>query len=175
MQTPVGCVLLISLNFRLKTKFHFILDGFSCNVPERQITWMKTIRKINNITECSPAIECLIKDPHERGSILEDNIRTIIVKEVPYESYYPLRIIAEMFPIIIHFLLNLSIIIATRETSVGRGNVGHQWAFYPIGVLVFASVLGVINHAVDIDRFLIPMIVFSVTMFICAIVVLFTG
>lgn len=136
---------------------------------------MKTIRKINNITECSPAIECLIKDPHEHGSILEDNIRTVIINEVPYESYYPLRIIAEIFPIIIHMLLNIAIVIATRETSTGRGNIGHQWAFYPIGVLVFASVLGVLNHAVDVNRFIIPMIVFSVTMFVCAVVVLFSG
>jgi hypothetical protein len=87
---------------------------------------MKHVRKINNITECSPAIECLIKDPHERGSILEDNIRTVSIRNVPYESYYLVRIIAEIFPIIIHMLLNISIIIATRETSTGRGNVGHQ-------------------------------------------------
>jgi hypothetical protein len=148
---------------------------FSGNVPERQVTWMKMIRKPLNVSECAPAIECLVKDPQERGSILENSILSIIDKEVPYEYYYTIRIIAEIFPIIIHMLLNICIVIATRETSVGRGNIGHQWAFYPIGVLVFASVLGVINHGFDVESFYIPMIVFCVTMFVCAIVVLFSG
>jgi hypothetical protein len=158
-----------------KFSLSLFLDGFSCNVPERQVIWMKTIRKVQNITECAPAIECLIKDPQQRGSILENSILSIRDREVPYDTYYTLRIIAEIFPIIIHMLLNISIVIATRETSVGRGNIGHQWAFYPIGVLVFASVLGVINHGVELERFLIPMIVFPITMFVCAIVVLFSG
>lgn len=123
---------------------------------------------------CTAAVECLIEDPHGKGSILEESKR-IIFHQVPYESYYPLRIIAEIFPLIIHMLLNISIVIATRETSVGRGNIGHQWAFYPIGVLVFATVLGLLNHAFSIQQFYIPMIGFVVTMFVCAIVVLFSG
>lgn len=142
----------------------FFKDGFGCNVPQLQIEWMKHIR-IRNV--CAPAIECMLKDP-------QDSILQNINKDVPYNSYYTLRIIAELFPIIIHMLLNISIVIATRETSVGRGNIGHQWAFYPIGVLVFASVLGVINHGVELKSFLIPMIVFPVTMFLCALVVLFS-
>lgn len=121
-----------------------------------------------------PVIECLIRDAHEMGSILQED-KSIIYHQVPYETYYPLRIVAEIFPIVIHMLLNIAIVIATRETSVGRGNVGHQWAFYPIGVLVFSTVLGLINHAVDITQFWIPMITFSVTMFVCAIVVLMSG
>lgn len=135
---------------------------------------MQHLRSKENVSHCSPAIECLIEDAHGSGSILEE-ARTVVYQQVPYESYFPIRIIAEIFPIIIHMLLNIAIVIATRETSVGRGNIGHQWAFYPIGVLVFSSVLGLINHAVGTDQFLIPMIVFPVTMFICAIVVLFSG
>lgn len=125
---------------------------------------------------CSAAVECLIKDPHKSGSFLEED-ETIVLQQVPYEFYYPLRIIAEIFPMIIHMLLNISIVVATRETSVGRGNVGHQLAFYPIGVLVFASILGLINHLVgrSIQQFLIPMITFCLTMFLCALTVLFSG
>lgn len=150
-----------------------LVDDFSCNVPEAQIKWMKIIRNPKkNMAECSPTIECLVKDPHQSKSILKDSIHSVVVNEVPYESYYTLRVIAEIFPIIIHMLLNISIVIATRETSSGRGNVGHQWAFYPIGVLVFASVLGVVNHVVDCASFWIPMISFCITMFVCAVVVL---
>lgn len=143
-------------------------------MPERQVAWMHLLRARNNISQCSPAIECLIEDAHEVGSILEET-KIIVLQQVPHESYYPLRIIAEIFPIIIHMLLNISIVIATRETSIGRGNIGHQCAFYPIGVLAFASILGLVNHAVTIDQFIIPMVTFCVTMFVCAIIVLFSG
>lgn len=132
-------------------------------MPQRQIDSMQ-----GNGT-CSPAVECLIHDAYEVGSILEES------KKVPYSSYYTLRIIAEIFPILIHMLLNISIIIATRETSVGRGNIGHQWAFYPIGILLFATVLGLVNHPVEVEQFYIPIITFCVTMFVCAIVVLLSG
>lgn len=135
---------------------------------------MKHLRLKENISQCSPVIECLIQDAHGSGSILEEE-KTVVYQQVPYPSYLPIRIIAEIFPIIIHMLLNIAIIIATRETSTGRGNIGHLLAFYPIGVLVFASTLGLINHAVDLNQFLIPMIAFPITMFACAIVVLFSG
>lgn len=135
---------------------------------------MQHLRVKENISHCSPAVECLIENPHGVGSMLEKG-SVVIVNELPYVSYYTIRIFAELFPIIIHMLLNIAIVIATRETSVGRGNIGHQWAFYPIGVLIFASILGVLNHAVTIDQFIIPFITFSITMFICAIVVLFSG
>lgn len=166
--------LIFILNHFLSCIFLLILANFSCNVPERQIIWMQHLRSKDNLSDCSPAIECLIEDAHGSGSILEEE-KTVVHQQVPYDSYFPIRIIAEIFPIIIHMLLNIAIVIATRETSVGRGNIGHQWAFYPIGVLVFASILGVINHAVDFDQFIIPMIVFPITMFVCAIVVLFSG
>lgn len=144
-------------------------------MPELQVSWMKHLRRREDPTSsCSPSVECLIEDPHGQGSIIEEETK-IILSQVPYESYYPLRIIAEIFPLIIHMLLNISIVIATRETSVGRGNIGHQWAFYPIGVLVFASVLGLLNHAFDFQQFYIPLIGFVITMFVCAIVVLFSG
>lgn len=141
-------------------------------MPEEQIKWMKTVR---NVSECTQAIECIVKNPLKKGSILENSILSVIDKEALRSSYYTIRIIAEVFPIIIHMLLNISIIIATRETSIGRGNVGHQLSFYPMGVLTFASILGLLNHGIELEKFLIPMITFPITMFICAIVVLFSG
>jgi hypothetical protein len=135
---------------------------------------MKLLKTKENNSECVPAVECLIKDPHNQGSILEKG-RIIIDQRVPYESYYTLRIIAEIFPIIIHMLINIAILVATRETSAGRGNVGHQWVFVPIGVLFFASILGVVNHSINSSQFIVPFIVFSVTMFVCSIIVLFSG
>lgn len=143
-------------------------------MPERQVEWMKFLRTKENGSHCSPAIECLIDDPHGKGSFLEE-AKTIILQQVPFESYITFRIIAEFFAIIIHMLLNIAIVIATRESSVQRGNLGHQWAFYPLGVLIFTSVVGVLNHVVDPTPHILPIIVFSVTMFVCAIVVIFSG
>lgn len=134
------------------------------------------MRLKDNASACIPAIECLIEHRDASDNILKEK-RTVVYHDVPYDSYYPIRIIAEIFPIIIHMLLNIALIVATRETSIGRGDVGHQWAFYPIGVLVFSSALGLVNHLIhyNIRPFVVPMVVFGVAMFICAIVVLFTG
>lgn len=134
------------------------------------------MRLKDNASACVPAVECLIESRNDNANLLKEK-RTVVYHEVPYDSYYPLRIIAEIFPIIIHMLLNIALIIATRETSIGRGNVGHQWAFYPIGVLVFSSALGLVNHLIPdtVQPFFVPIIVFSITMFVCAIVVLFSG
>lgn len=133
----------------------------------------------DKIYHCAPAIECLVDNIGEAGSILEDKS---CLRKAPYISYTILRVLAELFPVIIHTLLNISIIVATRETSVDRGNVGHQWAFYPIGILFFANFLGLLNHLIvtpgetDVtNRSLITMITFPITMFVAAIVVLFSG
>lgn len=137
---------------------------------------MKTIRLKDNASHCTPAVECLIQGPHEIGSILEKS--SVKRDEVPFTCYLTIRAIAEIFPLIVHLLLNISIIIATRETSVGRGNVGHCLAYYPIGVLVFSAAIGITNHLIpySINTFFVPIITFAVTMLVCAIiVVLFSG
>jgi hypothetical protein len=139
---------------------------------------MNHIRAIKNQTCTTPAVECHIAEPFKSSSILSvirriEHFRGI---ELQYDHYVTLRIIAELFPVIIHMLLNVAVIVATRETSVGRGNVGHQWAFYPIGVLVFASVIGLVNHVLpgDVDAYVVPILTFSITCFVCAVIVLFS-
>lgn len=143
-----------------------------------QITWMNLLKLKENQT-CTVTIDCEIRDPFNQSSLLHkikhDNIEPVPLQ---FNLYLTLRIIAELFPVIIHTLLNIAIIIATRETSAGRGNVGQQWVFYPIGVLVFATFIGILNHVVlsGIEKtFLAPIAIFSITMFICAIAVLFSG
>lgn len=44
--------------------------------------------------------------------------------EVTYWSYLLIRSLADIFPVSIIFLLNTAIIIATRETSTGRSEIG---------------------------------------------------
>ncbi|XP_070508871.1 uncharacterized protein SP1173 [Chironomus tepperi] len=157
------------------------LESFNCHVPEQQIKWMEVIHKIRSNYTCTPAVECHISNPFEKESILRYIERTYKYtgQTIPYNVYILLRVIAELFPVIIHMLLNIAIIIATRETSVGRGNIGQQWAFYPIGLIVFATFIGLINHTIDHAeqdyRYFVPILTFSITMFICAVVVLLSG
>lgn len=133
--------------------------------------------KLKENQTCTVTTDCEIRDPFNQSSLLRfikhDNLAPIPLQ---FDLYLTLRIIAELFPVIIHTLLNIAIIIATRETSIGRGNVGHQWVFYPIGVLMFATLIGLLNHLIgDVQQFLVPFLTFTITMFACAIVVLFSG
>lgn len=155
--------------------FLLFLENTICQIPGKQIDWMNLVHYHKNLS-CAVTTECMIEDPFSKDSILWSVSRDRF-DEVPlqFDLYVTLRIIAELFPVVIHMLLNIAIIIATRETSVGRGNVGHQWVFYPLGVLFFATVIGLINHAISIEQHIVPIIVFSVTMFVCAVVVLLSG
>uniref|UniRef100_A0A182PU53 Major facilitator superfamily associated domain-containing protein n=1 Tax=Anopheles epiroticus TaxID=199890 RepID=A0A182PU53_9DIPT len=38
------------------------LDGFSCDIPEKQITWMKLL---TNSSNCTPKVECEVHDPYD--------------------------------------------------------------------------------------------------------------
>lgn len=151
----------------------------SCNIPAQQVEWMRILQTVRNTSNCIPVVECHILDPYSPSSILSviERAESFNETELQHDLYFTLRIIAEIFPVIIHMLLNIAIIVATRETSVGRGNVGIQWAFYPIGVLIFASVIGLINHAMpnDCDKYFAPILAFSISMFVCAFVVLLSG
>lgn len=54
-----------------------------------------------------------------------------------------IRIIADLFPVSIITLLNTAIIIATRETSTGRADVGRQLAWGALGWFLFVLILAV--------------------------------
>lgn len=49
--------------------------------------------------------------------------------DVTYWSYLLIRSIADIFPVSIIVLLNTAVIIATRETSTGRSEIGRQLAW----------------------------------------------
>lgn len=124
---------------------------------------------VKNSSQCVPMVECEVLKPHEEQSILADS--SCYAKK-PFNSYVTLRLLAELFPVTIHVLLNVATIVATRETSIGRSNVGHQLAFNAIGVLVFATLLGSINHVVDVATYVIPIITLSIAFLLAAVVVL---
>ncbi|XP_055530515.1 uncharacterized protein LOC129721677 isoform X2 [Wyeomyia smithii] len=113
------------------------LDGFSCNIPEKQVIWMKLLINSSN---CTPKIECEVHNPYDNeDSVLAESVCMKIVgdPETTFWSYLLLRSFADAFPLAVIVLLNAATIIATRETSTGRGDFGRQIVWGAIGWALF--------------------------------------
>ncbi|KFB50229.1 AGAP011749-PA-like protein [Anopheles sinensis] len=109
------------------------LDGFSCDIPEKQITWMKLLTQSSN---CTPKVECEVHDPYDdENSVLSESVCMRIVgdPEATFWSYLVLRSFGDAFLLAVIVLLNAATIIATRETSTGRGDFGRQIVWGAIG------------------------------------------
>lgn len=90
--------------------------------------------------------------------------------DLTFWSYLLVRSLAEIFPAAAVTLLNAAIIIATRETSTGRGDVGRQLAWGSFGWALFPLIIGLAGVH---DELLISVIIFAVSMLIVAIILLF--
>lgn len=90
---------------------------------------------------------------------------------VTYWSYLTVRAIADIFPVSIIVLLNTAIIIATRETSTGRSELGRQLAWGALAWVIFPLILGVSGIHGDL---LIPVIVCIILWAIAAIILIFS-
>lgn len=80
------------------------------------------------------------------------------------------RAIADIFPVAIIVLLNTAIIIATRETSTGRSEIGRQLAWGALAWAIFPFILGLCGVHGDL---LVPVIVCIILWIIAAIVLIF--
>lgn len=89
--------------------------------------------------------------------------------EVTYWSYLLIRSIADIFPVSIIVLLNTAVIIATRETSTGRSEIGRQLAWGALAWGIFPLILGAVGIHGDIY---VPSIVCAVLWIIAAIILL---
>lgn len=84
-------------------------------------------------------------------------------------SYYVIRLLAEIFPTAAITLLNAAIIVATRETSTGRGDVGRQLAFGSLGWGAIPLILGVNETQGDLTM---AISFFAVFMILAAIILI---
>lgn len=92
--------------------------------------------------------------------------------DTTFWTYLIIRCLADMFPTAAIALLDAAIIIATRETSSGRGDFGRQMAWGSLGWAIFAPIVGAIGQTPDSPVYLIPIIVCVVLMVIAAIIIL---
>lgn len=79
-----------------------------------------------------------------------------------------IRIIADLFPVSIITLLNTAIIVATRETSSGRSDVGRQLAWGAVGWFLFVVILGACGIHGDIT---VPVIICIILWLIAAVLI----
>lgn len=90
-------------------------------------------------------------------------------------SYLVIRSIADIFPTAAITLLDAAVIIATRETSSGRGDVGRQLAWGTFGFSLFAPLVGFLCQDVmpATPSYAIGIIFFAVFMVIAALILIF--
>jgi len=147
------------------------IDNYRCEVPEAQSRIMQEVNP-----DCNPVVECNIHDPYESNSVLSNSLCIKIIGDVDVTvwSYFTIRLIADIFPLAVIVLLDTAILIATRETSTGRGDVGHQLAYGALGWAIFAPIVGILNPF-EVQMYILPIAVGTVLIFISAVILLFSS
>lgn len=82
------------------------------------------------------------------------------------------RVLADIWPTAALALLGAACVIATRETSLGRGDVGRQLAFGTIGLVIFPPLAGFAAQELSEDPYLVPFVLHAVFMLIGATILL---
>ncbi|RZC37605.1 uncharacterized protein BDFB_009230, partial [Asbolus verrucosus] len=138
-------------------------DYFHCRIPEATAKDLVT-----DNPDCEPIVLCEIRDPY-------DNENSLLKKSkcgynnISFWLYLFIRSIADIFPAAAVALLSTAVVIATRETSTGRGDIGKQLAAGALGFAIFAPIIG----GAAGGKFLAAMICFTVLMALAILILLF--
>lgn len=95
-------------------------------------------------------------------------LQTIGDIEVTYWSYLLIRSIADIFPVAIITLLNAAVIIATRETSTCRADIGRQLAWGALGWALTTLTLGIWG----VNGFILVPVIWCIIMWVVAAIIL---
>lgn len=126
------------------------------------------------IIQTSASTVFFFSDPYEsHASVLADTVCVKIEGDVETTvwSYFTIRLLSDIFPLAALVLLDTSILIATRETSTGRGDVGHQLAWGSLGWVIFCPIVSLFDVSESVP-YLLPIAVGVVLLVICAIILL---
>lgn len=88
-------------------------------------------------------------------------------------TYVWCRVVADIWPTSALALLGAACVIATRETSLGRGDVGRQLAAGSLGLLVFPPLAGLAADTMPHAPYLVPFLLHAVFMLLAALILLF--
>ncbi|KAG5879802.1 hypothetical protein JTB14_013450 [Gonioctena quinquepunctata] len=138
------------------------IDEFQCRISED----IHNNLTDNGAIDCQPVILCELHNPYTNtDSLLKKS-------QCGYDHFWLylfLRSVADIFPAAAAVLIGTAVVIATRETSTGRGDVGKQFAAGALGFGIFAPIIGSAANG----RFFDAMICFTVLMAIAVIILLF--
>ncbi|XP_017783202.1 PREDICTED: uncharacterized protein LOC108567324 [Nicrophorus vespilloides] len=135
-------------------------SDFHCRIaPEVESNLTKSTNS------CHPIVKCNVYEPYRSKNMLK--VSECGYNNISFWLYLFIRSFADIFPATAVALLAAAIIIATRETSTGRGDVGKQLACGALGFAILAPIIGAINHPI------VSLIIFSVLMVLAALIILF--
>lgn len=142
-------------------KYPFV-EAFHCRITK---TITDNLRKTNE--DCEAMVLCEIHDPYNNTDSLLKRSQCGY-DNISFWLYLFIRSIADIFPAAAVALLATAVVIATRETSTGRGDVGKQFAAGALGFAIFAPIIGGAANG----RFLEAMICYTVLMVVAALILL---
>lgn len=99
-------------------------------------------------------VECNVMNAYDSSSFLSDAVCVEVEQHSIAWPYFILRYLGDLFAICVHLLVNVAVIVATRETSTGRGNVGHQLVFAALGILIISALLFFLHISIGAFDFL---------------------
>ncbi|KAJ8964028.1 hypothetical protein NQ314_005168 [Rhamnusium bicolor] len=137
-------------------------DYFQCRINPEVIKNLSSRQE-----DCHPNVVCEIHDPYNnKDSLLKRS--QCGYDNISFWLYLFIRSFADIFPAAAATLLATAVVIATRETSTGRGDVGKQFAAGALGFGIFAPIIGGVANGI----FLGAMICFTILMVLAAIILL---
>ncbi|XP_050508392.1 uncharacterized protein LOC114342800 [Diabrotica virgifera virgifera] len=93
----------------------------------------------NYVKDCKPIVICEIHNPYNNENSLLERSQC---GNSSFWLYIFVRSIADLFLAATVVLITTAVVIATRETSTGRGDVGKQFAAGALGFAIFAPIIG---------------------------------
>ncbi|KAI8440266.1 hypothetical protein MSG28_001633 [Choristoneura fumiferana] len=125
--------------------------------------------------ECIPTVRCQVLDPYDEPQGVLAHAECKIYTGDPtttFWSYFVIRVLSDIWPTAALALLGTACVIATRETSIGRGDVGRQLAFGTIGLAIFPPLAGLASQNMPENPFLIPFLLHAAFMLIGAVILI---
>lgn len=147
-----------------------VAEYFTCRIPPKLEAEMATFNQ-----SCS--IECDLVDPYTLpgGVLVESQCQhTGVWTEAAFWMYLFVRSVADIFPTTAVALIDAAVVIATRETSCGRGDVGRQLAFGSLGFALLGPLTGYLSTLTSNigPAYWLPLVLHAALMILAAVVAL---
>lgn len=133
---------------------------------------------IDSKNSCKPVIQCEVVNPYDAADSVMKQSQCIDVfgdPDTTFWYYLVIRSIADIFPTAALVLFDAAIIIATRETSTGRGDVGRQLVWGTLGFAITAPLVGLAAEYEQGTVYITPIITFAIFMIVAAVITLFAS